>query len=364
MSWVQVTSPNTNQTSAPYMCSQFVFNAFGAQNGWGFNFAYEAWLGQANKHPGELPPGGVYTLVWFDYWANLKWGYQNYGHVAIAMPDGRVLSSPINDDAWKGQTIFASVQDCERILGAPYIGWTESLDGTTVVQRQVVAANQRQVADNGANVRLSPSPGASFVTSFTSGTVVTPNGWLRGEAVTSNGVTSDIWYQLPEGYAWSEAFTLSDSSNLADLNPAPTPEPEPAPTPEPDPGIPSTPEPPKPEIELPTPEPEIELPTPEELPMPEKKPTQQEIALALAKQEAIMGQIKPVDLGTIITDNRARKIVWASYGVLGLVLVAGIGGLTAVQWLAPEWFMFTVGAYAALGPAFSGLAIANIPSGK
>lgn len=353
MSWVQVTSPNINQTSAPYMCSEFVFKAFGSQNGWGFNYAYEAWVGQANKHVGELPPAGVYTVVWFDYWANLSWGYMNYGHVAIAMPDGRVLSSPTNADAWKGQTVFASVQDCERVLGVTYVGWTESMDGTTVVQRQVVQPHQRQVGDSGANVRETPSAGATFVTSLAGGSVVTPNGWLRGEAVTSNGVTSDIWYQLPEGYAWSEAFTLSDSSNLADLNPAQTPEPEPAPTPEP----------PKPEPEQ-TPEPEIELPTPEELPMPEKKPTQQEIALALAKQEAIMGQIKPVDLGTIITDNRARKIVWASYGVLGLVLVAGIGGLTAVQWLAPEWFMFTVGAYAALGPAFSGLAIANIPSGK
>lgn len=94
--------------------------------------------------------------------------------------------------------------------------------------------------------------------------------------------------------------------------------------------------------------------------MPEK-PTQEEIALALAKQEALMGQIKPIDLGTIITNNGVRKVVWAVYGILGLILVAVIGGLTAVQWLAPEWFMFTVGAYAALGPAFSGLAIANIP---
>lgn len=102
--------------------------------------------------------------------------------------------------------------------------------------------------------------------------------------------------------------------------------------------------------------------TEQEKPMPEL--TKEEIAAAIAQQQTVTGQIKPVDIGSIIKNNTIRKAVWATYGVVGLVLVGGIGGLTAIQALAPEWFMFTVGAYAALGPAFSSLAIANIYTKK
>lgn len=103
-------------------------------------------------------------------------------------------------------------------------------------------------------------------------------------------------------------------------------------------------------------------PVEEEKPMPE--PTKEELEQILAQQQQIMGQLKPVDLGNIITDNKVRKVVWAIYGIAGLFLVAGIGGLTAIRAIGPEWFIFTVGAYAALGPAFSSLAIANISTKK
>ena len=52
--------------------------------------------------------------------------------------------------------------------------------------------------------------------------------------------------------------------------------------------------------------------------------------------------------------------MWAIYGILGLAILAVVGGLQATNALAPEWFMFALGSYAALGPAFSSLAMANI----
>jgi hypothetical protein len=74
----------------------------------------------------------------------------------------------------------------------------------------------------------------------------------------------------------------------------------------------------------------------------------------------IASGIQPIHIGAIIRNDKIRKIVWSIYGLFGLVIIATVGGLQATNNLAPEWFMFILGAYAALGPAFSSLAVANI----
>jgi len=83
-----------------------------------------------------------------------------------------------------------------------------------------------------------------------------------------------------------------------------------------------------------------------------------------ATQKELASQLKPVDLGSIITNNKARKIVWAIYGIVGLVIIGLMGGLTAAQMIAPVWFIFAAGAYTAVGPAFASLAMANISTKK
>ena len=92
--------------------------------------------------------------------------------------------------------------------------------------------------------------------------------------------------------------------------------------------------------------------------------TKEEIEIKLAQQGAIVATIKPTDLGAIITNNKARKIVWAIYGIAGLFIIGIMGGLTAAQWLAPEWFIFSTGVYTAISPAFASLAMANIDTKK
>lgn len=74
--------------------------------------------------------------------------------------------------------------------------------------------------------------------------------------------------------------------------------------------------------------------------------------------------LAPADLGSIITNNNVRKVVWAIYGIIGIFIVGIMGGLTAAQWIAPEWFIFTTGAYTAISPAFASLAMANIHTTK
>ena len=101
------------------------------------------------------------------------------------------------------------------------------------------------------------------------------------------------------------------------------------------------------------------------MPTPSAKPTSpEEIQAAIARQNALVANIKPADLGAIITNPVTRKVVWAIYGILGIFIVGVMGGLTAAQWLAPEWFIFSTGVYTAISPAFASLAMANIDTKK
>jgi hypothetical protein len=216
-----------------------------------------------------------------------------------------------------------------------------------------LAGNQRQAGPNGANRRAEPSSAPEYLLEPN----LEPNeignfvGWIHGED--PYGAGNDVWFQGVSGnWFYSGAFTDTGTHDLVDLNSAVvTPEPVVEPTP-----VPEVPKPVKPSVK-----PEIiehkEKPVSKPSASPVNDMTAEQWA---ARQAALAASVKPVDLGSIITNNKIRKIVWAIYGVLGLVIVAVVGGLQATNQLAPEWFMFALGSYAALGPAFSSLAMANI----
>lgn len=93
----------------------------------------------------------------------------------------------------------------------------------------------------------------------------------------------------------------------------------------------------------------------------EKTLTPEQIIKINARQKVVFDAVgAPVDLGSIIVNPKARFITWAIYGLTGLAIIGFMGGLTAAQWIAPEWFIFSTGAYTAIGPAFASLAMANI----
>jgi len=93
----------------------------------------------------------------------------------------------------------------------------------------------------------------------------------------------------------------------------------------------------------------------------EKTLTPEQIVEINARQKVVFDAVgAPVDLGSIIVNPKARFYTWAIYGLTGLAIIGFMGGLTAAQWIAPEWFIFSTGAYTAIGPAFASLAMANI----
>lgn len=218
--------------------------------------------------------------------------------------------------------------------------------------------NQRQAGELGANRRSAPSVGSEILEPhLEAGEVGNFVNWCHGEDPYGNG--NDVWFQGVSGnWFYSGAFTDSGVHDLNDITVyAPTPVVEPVEEPEPQP------EPEKvPDVEVVKPEvPVIPEEKETEMSQPSAKPqTPEEIQAYILKQQALVAGIQPADLGSIITHAVTRKVVWAIYGLTGLAIIALMGGLTAAQWIAPEWFIFATGSYTAIGPAFASLAMANI----
>lgn len=269
--------------------------------------------------------------------------------------------------AWDGSTFGTMEQNVRGQFVSRHDRTMANIDGflrpinqAPLVTIPVLTGNQRMTGPNGVfrraepssqSERLQPDLEANEVGNFV--------GWIYGENVSGN----NIWFQGISGnWFWSGAFTDSGTHDLADLNPVP-PQPEPVE-----------------EIIVSTPEPVIEpveevdkVDTKvEEKPVvveneekPVAKLTEQEIAEINARQKAVFDSVgAPVDLGAIITNAKARKVVWAIYGLVGLGIIGLMGGMTAAQWIAPEWFIFATGSYTAIGPAFASLAMANITTKK
>jgi surface antigen len=227
-------------------------------------------------------------------------------------------------------------------------------------------ATQRQAGTNGANRRAAPSASAELLEPNLEANEV-GNFVNFAHAEDPYGTGNDVWFQGVSGnWFYSGAFTDAGTHDLNDVTvqaPAPvTPTPEPPaivlppePTPEPV-------TPPKEEVVITIDTDktkEIIVSTPTAAPQ-----TPAELQAAIARQNALVAGVKPADLGSIITHAVTRKVVWAVYGLTGLFIIAIMGGLTAAQWIAPEWFIFATGAYTAIGPAFASLAVANIDTQK
>ncbi|MFI8694229.1 hypothetical protein [Dietzia maris] len=80
------------------------------------------------KHSDWNIPSGVYVPIWFDgYWNGAR-----YGHVAI-YKDGVVWSSPFTNKGTHDR--IGSIAEVERIYGMKYIGWSEDIGGTRVIEQ-------------------------------------------------------------------------------------------------------------------------------------------------------------------------------------------------------------------------------------
>lgn len=170
----QLRAPNLSTVGYPEECLVYVRNVYGIPSK--YATAALGWEYAAYRHVGEQPPSDVSVPVWF------KWGTE--GHVAVWVPGVGIYSTTA-----QGVKIFGSIQALINYIGGgiEYLGWSEDVDGTRVVQPAVVPApvnNHDETVKAGTwYVRNSPS---------VSGTIL---GTIGGGLVFATVITND-WRQI------------------------------------------------------------------------------------------------------------------------------------------------------------------------
>lgn len=143
MSYKQVKTPNLDpviyQSGAILWnwlgyCLAYVQTAFGA--GWAGATAWESWSSVKGKHADRQFPIGVYIPIWFSHTGTYGGVRKNWGHVAILRidPNGsvKIWSSPLSNKAYAD--VFTGISQVERAFGASFVGWSEFVGPTRVLE--------------------------------------------------------------------------------------------------------------------------------------------------------------------------------------------------------------------------------------
>lgn len=134
MAYTQVTAPNTTVQDGIGWCLRHTQSVFASPVA--FPSARKAWDGQKSRHTG-IPPLGISVPIWFDHYGTYGSPayWDNWGHVATRLPDGRVLTSPFKSSY--GSEIYPDIQSTMDALGgnAKYLGWSEYMNGKQIVKK-------------------------------------------------------------------------------------------------------------------------------------------------------------------------------------------------------------------------------------
>lgn len=133
MAYTQVTAPNTTVQDGAGWCLRHTQSVFASPVA--FPSARKAWDGQKGRHTG-IPPLGISVPIWFDHYGTYGSPafWDNWGHAATRLADGRVLTSPFYSNY--GSEIYDSIDHMARSMpgGATYLGWSEYMNGKQVVK--------------------------------------------------------------------------------------------------------------------------------------------------------------------------------------------------------------------------------------
>jgi hypothetical protein len=114
----------------PGYCLHYVWTAYAAHGAWSnetYPTAYSAWLGSSGQHPGDRnPPEGVPV-----YWGPRS--NSSAGDVVISIGNGRVAAT---DWPYNGRTGTCTIDEREKQIGRPYLGWTDNMLGNPILQVQ------------------------------------------------------------------------------------------------------------------------------------------------------------------------------------------------------------------------------------
>jgi hypothetical protein len=147
--WKQLIQPNLNQVDLPGWCLRFVQSAYNVNHE--YPYAWEQWI-NSTQHTDPLP--NVIVPVYFSWTGNIDGVTQNWGDVAIYVPNRGILGTPLHGggDSNRWDT---SVEARAAAIGggAHYVGWSEDLGGQAIIE-QVADPTPAPAPSTGQYVRI------------------------------------------------------------------------------------------------------------------------------------------------------------------------------------------------------------------
>lgn len=125
--YTQLRKPNTSVTGISGFCLNYARKVFNV--GAKYRTAWRAWSNATKRHTASSHPKNVAVPIWFKFY---RLGI-NFGHVVVYVPGKGYYSSP-----YKRRTTHAvlpSIKEVERIYSAKYVGWSEDINGVSVVKK-------------------------------------------------------------------------------------------------------------------------------------------------------------------------------------------------------------------------------------
>lgn len=219
----QTISPNPNISCSPGWCLEYVRRTFGL--GVVNPTAISAWNASTKKHRDMSFPN-AWVPLWFTV-AGVP-----AGHVVLRAPDGRIYSTSDNTNTPHVHPNLTDLLNYYARYGKPltYLGWTEDVQGTPVVQYVADPVAQKApvklltVTAPVATVRTSPqvardNVARAYPSGIARGAKIAVVGYVAGvDPFPGDGKLDNAWVKTVSGYyVWANVVGNS-LAGLSKLN--------------------------------------------------------------------------------------------------------------------------------------------------
>lgn len=107
--------------STPNLCLNNVRLGYGIANKYGS--AWQAWQ-HTQQHADRNIPAGLAVPLFYSYTATIDGVTENYGHINVQLPDGRV---------WSDGNYYASIEAYTANHSPKFVGWGESVNDFKII---------------------------------------------------------------------------------------------------------------------------------------------------------------------------------------------------------------------------------------
>ncbi len=195
-------------------CLAYVRTAF--DSAWAGPWALDSWQTKTSfKHADRDFPTGVKIPIWFRGYIRYSAEYKRnieYGHAAILQKfaDGtmKIWSTPLSAGVYAAT--WATIEQVENKYGVTYVGWSEDVGGTRVVEvdnapAEVPLKDTQRVVTNtdGLNARSQPTTASTILKTFEKGDILnldyavkSQDPYGNGYEYWGHGAISGVWVWL------------------------------------------------------------------------------------------------------------------------------------------------------------------------